>query len=44
MDASILDAVVAVMTWLCVGGLAWGAWLSIGQMLEGSRDQSADGR
>ena len=44
MDASILDAVVAVMTWLCVGMLAWGAWLSLGQSLEERQDGQGKGR
>ena len=44
MDASILDAVVAVMTGLCVALLAWGGWLSIGQTLRGEDPQDAQGK
>jgi hypothetical protein len=44
MDASILDAVVAIMTGLCVAMLAWGGWLSIGYGLQGAQDaQDAQG-
>lgn len=44
MDASILDAVVAIMTGLCVAMLAWGGWLSIGYGLQGAHDaQDAQG-
>ena len=43
MDASILDAVIAIMTGLCVAMLVWGGWLSIGHTLRDDDPQDAQG-